>query len=296
MAKKYNRKKTKNWEKIARILVVLIAIVIWWLWDDDLQELPESQPSTGTSDAVSSQFLDGEALPGEIGVDTAVPQFIDTDSPAEEASPAGQEQEPVSVDTVEQVPAYSGEPFCLINDNQPDFTAKEKKTKKVFETYAPVDELDRCGVAYANICKALMPTEERGDISSIRPSGWEGNNNEYSFVDGGRIYNRCHLIGFQLAGENANRQNLITGTRYMNVDGMLPFENMVADYVKENGGHVLYRVTPVFAGDNLVADGVELEAWSVEDGGEGVCFHVFCYNVQPGVEIDYATGENWLAK
>ena len=139
-----------------------------------------------------------------------------------------------------------------------------------------------------------MPTEDRESISSVKPSGWQTAKYDTELVDGGYLYNRCHLIGFQLTGENANEENLITGTRYLNVEGMLPFENLVADYVKETGNHVLYRVTPVFSGTELVARGVELEALSVEDGGEGVCFHVYCYNNQPGIAIDYATGESWL--
>jgi DNA-entry nuclease len=136
-----------------------------------------------------------------------------------------------------------------------------------------------------------MPTEDRGNIGQVKPTGWV--TAKYDFVDGKYLYNRCHLIGFQLTGENANERNLITGTRYMNVDGMLPFENMIADYVKETRNHVLYRVTPVFNGDNLVARGVQMEAWSVEDAGDGICFNVYVYNAQPGITIDYATGENW---
>ena len=147
-------------------------------------------------------------------------------------------------------------------------------------------------MAYANVCQELMPTEERGSIGMVKPSGWQMA--KYDCVDGKYLYNRCHLIGYQLAGENANERNLITGTRYLNVTGMLPFENQVADFVEETGYHVLYRVTPIFEGLELVARGVEMEAWSVEDGGEGVCFHVFVYNIQPGVVIDYATGESHL--
>ena len=158
---------------------------------------------------------------------------------------------------------------------------------------AVAETLRRCGVAYACVGVDLMPTEERESISKVKPTGWV--QNQYDFVDGGSLYNRCHLIGFQLTGENANEKNLITGTRYMNVEGMLPFENQVADYVASTGNHVLYRVTPAFVDTELVARGVEMEAYSVEDQGRGVCFHVYCYNVQPGVEIDYATGENWEA-
>lgn len=182
------------------------------------------------------------------------------------------------------LPAYAGEPYVTINDNQPFFT-EEDYTTNSFETYSPLDSLGRCGSAYACVGQDLMPTEDRESISSVTPSGWI--NVQY---DGQYLYNRCHLIGFQLTGENANEENLITGTRYMNVDGMLPFENMVADYVKETDNHVLYRVTPVFDGDNLVASGVLMEAYSVEDDGEGVTFCVYAYNVQPGVTIDYATG------
>lgn len=195
--------------------------------------------------------------------------------------------------TIEALPAYSGEYYVVLNDNQPDFP-EEDKTERAFETYSDLDPLGRCGAAYANLGQELMPTEKRENISSIKPSGWV--QGSYAFVDGGSLYNRCHLIGFQLAGENANPLNLITGTRSMNTKGMLPFENMVADYIQETDCHVLYRVTPVYDGMDLVARGVQMEAWSVEDEGDGICFNVFCYNVEPGVEIDYATGENWLAE
>lgn len=195
--------------------------------------------------------------------------------------------------TVEEVLPYSGTPYAVINQNEPEFTDDEL-TDQSFEEYSRLDELNRCQTAVASIGRDLMPTEERGSISQVKPTGWHSV--RYDNVEGGNLYNRCHLIGYQLTGENANEENLITGTRYLNVEGMLPFENMVADYVKETGNHVLYRVTPVFEGDNLVASGVEMEAESVEDDGEGICFHVYCYNVQPGVEIDYRTGESRLAE
>lgn len=204
---------------------------------------------------------------------------------------------PAASDTAEvvalsDVPEFSGEPYVVINDNEPSFPA-EDFTSEDFEEYSPLDDLGRCGVAYANVGLETMPTEERGSISNVKPTGWKSV--QYDFVDGKSLYNRCHLIGFQLTGENANRQNLITGTRYMNVDGMLPFENLVADYVKETENHVLYRVTPIFEGDNLVASGVQMEAQSVEDKGAGVCFNVYVYNNQPGVTIDYATGDSWAS-
>lgn len=198
-----------------------------------------------------------------------------------------------SVISLEEIPAYSGSAYVAVNGNQPFFT-EEEYTAASYETYSPLDDLGRCGPAMANVGRDLMPTEERGAIGSVKPTGWQ--TAKYDFVDGKYLYNRCHLIGYQLTAENANKQNLITGTRYLNVTGMLPFENMVADYIKETNNHVLYRVTPVFDGDDLVAKGVLMEAWSVEDGGEGVCFNVYCYNVQPGVAIDYATGDNWQTK
>ena len=188
---------------------------------------------------------------------------------------------------LEDVPEFSGEPYAILRNNEPPFSSADV-TVEAYEYYSQLDHLGRCGYVMACIGQELMPTEERGSIGQVKPSGWQ--TVKYDFVDGKYLYNRCHLIGYQLSGENANCQNLITGTRYLNVEGMLPFENMVADYVKETGNHVLYRVTPVFVGNELVARGVVLEAWSVEDGGAGICFHVYCYNNQPGVVIDYATG------
>ncbi len=192
------------------------------------------------------------------------------------------------------IPAYSGTPYVSVFDNVPQFTDADKE-RGSFEEYSPLDSLGRCGVAFALIGTETMPTEERGSIGMIKPSGWHTVRYD-GLVDGDYLYNRCHLIGYQLAGENANENNLITGTRYLNTQGMLPFEDQVASYVQSTGNHVLYRVTPVFEGDNLVASGVQMEAWSVEDGGAGVSFNVYCYNVQPGVVIDYATGDSALAE
>ncbi len=194
-------------------------------------------------------------------------------------------------DSVMRAEAYQGEPYVVINNNVPQFTKKEIK-KKSFERYETLDKLGRCRTATACIGTDLMPSQKRKAIGMIKPTGWH--TKKYDFVDGKYLYNRCHLIGYQLTGENANRKNLITGTRYFNVEGMLPFENMVADFVKETENHVMYRVTPRFRGNNLLADGVQIEGYSVEDQGESICFNVFCYNVQPGVVIDYATGESRL--
>ena len=188
------------------------------------------------------------------------------------------------------IPAYSGTPYTEVNGNQPYFTEEELTTQS-FETYSELDSLGRCGMAYANVGQDLMPTEPRGEIGAVKPTGWHLV--KYDNVAGKYLYNRCHLIAYMLAAENANPQNLITGTRYLNVQGMLPFETKICDYVKSTGNHVLYRVTPIFDGDNLLADGVLMEAYSVEDAGEGICFCVFAYNVQPGIGIDYATGDNW---
>ncbi len=195
------------------------------------------------------------------------------------------------VANTDEIPPFSGEAYVAIHNNEPVFSEKEKTTK-AFETYTRLDSLGRCGVAMACVGREIMPTEERGSIGQVKPSGWQ--TVKYDCVDGKYLYNRCHLIGYQLTGENANERNLITGTRYLNIEGMLPFENMVADYVKETENHVIYRVTPVYTGNNLVADGVIMEGYSVEDEGEGICFHIYAYNCQPGVVIDYATGESRL--
>ena len=194
--------------------------------------------------------------------------------------------------TLENIPDYSGEPYVILNDNKPEFSSEDLTTNS-YEHYSELDELGRCGVAIACIGKDIMPTADRENISHIIPSGWM--QAEYENVDGKHLYNRCHLIGFQLTGENANEKNLITGTRYMNTEGMLPFENMVADYVDETNNHVLYRITPIFKEDCLVANGVQMEAMSVEDAGESICFNVYVYNVQPGIEINYKTGESTMA-
>lgn len=188
-----------------------------------------------------------------------------------------------------KLPDYSGSPYAIVENNIPSFSSDEL-TVIGYEKYSSLDAYGRCGVAIASCGKEIMPLEgeERGSISSIKPSGWI--QASYSGISGGYLWNRCHLIGWQLSAENANRKNLITGTRYMNVSGMLPFENMIADYITETENHVAFRVTPIFEGDNLVCSGVQMEAYSVEDNGEGICFNVYCYNVQPGIVIDYATG------
>lgn len=193
---------------------------------------------------------------------------------------------------LDDIPEFDGKtPYVIINNNEPNFPEEDFNSNS-FEKYSELDSLGRCGVAYANVSKETMPTEARGEISKVKPTGWH--TVKYDCVEGKYLYNRCHLIGYQLTAENANKQNLITGTRYLNVDGMLPFENQVAEYVKQENGHVLYRVTPIFEGNNLVPNGVQMEAESVEDKGKKVKFNVYAFNVQPNIKIDYLTGNSEL--
>ena len=212
------------------------------------------------------------------------PNASDTPTTPEEEDPPQTPSSPIDLNSI---PAFSNKPWVAINSNAPYFTSDQYTTES-YEKYSPLDKLGRCGVAIACVGIDLMPTEPRGDIGSVTPTGWHSV--EYDIVSGKYLYNRCHLIGFQLSGENANKYNLITGTRYLNIEGMLTFENMIADYVKETENHVLFRVTPIFEGNNLVASGVLMEAYSIEDEGDGICFNVYCYNVQPGITINYATG------
>ena len=211
-----------------------------------------------------------------------------TQKPTQKATTA-----PKAGASLESVMEYNGKSHAVVYNNKPQFQASEI-TDKAYEFYSPLDSKGRCGYVQACVGEELMPTGTRGSISSVKPTGWVQKVYSTSLVNGGSLYNRCHLIGWQLTGENANKKNLITGTRYMN-ENMIPFENMIADYIKETGNHVMYRVTPVFEGNNLVASGVHMEAYSVEDNGAGVCFNVYLYNVQPGITIDYKTGTSELA-
>lgn len=257
--------------------------------------------TTGTTEAVATSEITTEAFAGDDRdvagrpADTLSGKDDNSDisgdgSGSDVVAPTTESDRPAFV----AVPADDSEAYAIINDNMPGFSDEDKKSTEPFEEYSELDELGRCGVAYADICKELMPAKERGEIGQIKPSGWH--TVKYNgIVDGNYLYNRCHLIAYQLAGENANEKNLITGTRYLNVQGTVPFEDQVAQYVKDTGNHVLYRVTPYFEGDNLVANGVQIEAWSVEDEGSGICFNVFCYNVQPGIDIDYATGDSEIS-
>lgn len=238
-----------------------------------------SEYSDEYADNVSKAISDSESLLDSL-YSASEPTIVETTQPVI--------TEPVKEEIdLSEIPKFSDKAYIEINDNKPYFTSSEI-TSVSFEKYSDLDELDRCGVAIACIGKDIMPDEERGNIGSVKPSGWQ--TVKYDFVDGKYLYNRCHLIGYQLAGENANTKNLITGTRYLNIQGMLPFENMVADYIKETDNHVMYRVTPIFDNYNLLASGVQMEGYSVEDNGEGICFNVYCYNSQPYVTIDYSDG------
>ena len=272
---KKNKKIIFNLILLIIILVAIIA-VFYHFFKNEIQMLAEEAYLEFEED-----FLDEDVEDEYFGDYTIEDDMIENE---EETIVADSN---TTVSNLEEIPEYSGEIYVYINDNIPYFEDTEITTE-VFEIYSELDDLGRCGVAYANICLELMPTEERDSISSVTPSGWV-----QAKYNGEYLYNRCHLIGYQLAGENANELNLITGTSQFNVDGMLPFENLVADYIDVNtSNHVLYRVTPYFEGDNLVATGVEMEAYSVEDGGEGVCYNVFVYNVQDGITIDYSTGDS----
>lgn len=277
MENKYKRKnsrKKKNSLGLTGVLVILvIAGLIMAGTNDSLPDtqtteamMVQAQDSTSQTDAIQMSSEEAASL-AEAHIDTALEAFAS-----------------------ETIPEYSGNPYVELNGNVPYFTDEELSTT-AFELYSELDSLGRCGAGYANICKEIMPTEERGSIGMVKPTGWH--TVKYDCITDRYLYNRCHLIGYQLAGENANEKNLITGTRYLNVDGMLPFENEVADYVNDTDNHVLYRVTPVFSGDNLLASGVIIEAKSVEDNGAGVQFNVYCYNVQPGISIDYIEGQSW---
>lgn len=245
----------------------------------------EAPPGEPTPELASTGTPDG---PQE-------PQSAPAEDTNQQETEAVGENRPVTDDGVlsyRDVPAFEGNPYVYVNDGEPTFTDEQRAAEPGHEHYDELDELGRCTAAFAVVGPETQPTEKRGSIGEIRPSGWQMA--KYDFVEGKYLFNRCHLLGYQLTGENANPQNLITGTRYLNIQGMLPFENAVADYVDATGNHVLMAVTPIFEGDELVARGVRMMAESVEDGGEGVAFNVFCYNVQPGVVIDYGTGESML--
>ena len=278
----------KNAKKLLALLLSVVILLSFVGCDLDTTEydgsssIESSSTVSGTNDSnLSEDKLD------ESTTSSTTEQSKPTENPSNNAVGTGTAS-PVNPSTL---PAFSGTAYTTVNNNQPNFSAAELTTVG-YEKYSSLDSLNRCGTALASCGKEIMPgaNEERKSISSIKPTGWV--QKTYSGISGGYLWNRCHLIGWQLSAENANKENLITGTRYMNINGMLPFENMVADYIKETGNHVAYRVTPIFEGRNLVCSGVQIEAYSIEDDGDGVCFNVYCYNVQPGITINYLTGDS----
>ena len=277
---------------LASTLLFVLALTSGMLWGCSTGE--ETAPET--SAPIEQEQTEETPSPDE-STEADEPEAKPEPKPEAEPAPAEKPKPKPRTSaqkfTADDIPAYSGNYYVPVNDNIPFFSKKDLVVRDL-ESYSKLDSLGRCGVAISCIGTETMPTEERKSIGDVRPSGWVMK--KYDFVDGKYLYNRCHLIGFQLAGENANDRNLITGTRSFNVQGMLPFENMVADYVDQTGAHVLYRVTPIFKGDELVARGVLMEARSIEDSGAGVCFNVFVYNVEPGVVINYATGDNHADK
>ena len=296
----------KNKKSIGIIIAAVLVLLVGIIGGTDSNEnavtttdYTESIQSYRESTSVSEDVFQGaveefDVLSGS-SVENTTASRVSGESTQKESSATTKAQSNTGNHRValESIPAFSSKPYIVINNNVPGLSVSDR-TSTYFEQYTPLDSLGRCGVAFACLGRETMPTEERGAIGSVKPSGWK--TIKYDFVDGKYLYNRCHLIGFQLSAENANTRNLITGTRYMNVQGMLPFENMVADYIKETNNHVLYRVTPIFKGAELVCRGVQIEAYSVEDDGDGICFNVYCYNNQPGVTIDYSTGASELQK
>ena len=283
--------------KKKQIIILAIIILFFAAYLADREEKKEAATEKTTSES-STEITSVKDTPESTTQSSTEDSTEDsTDDSSEGSTVDSAEYDTEVVEDVpsglilSDIPPYSTEPYVEVNNNIPYFTSEEKSVTDSFEKYSELDSFGRCGVAYANLCRELMPTEERGEIGDIRPSGWH--TVKYNdLIEGNYLYNRCHLIAYSLAGENANPKNLITGTRYLNTVGMLSFEIMVANYIERSDNHVLYRVTPVFEGDNLVASGVEIEGWSVEDDGAGICFNVFCYNVQPYMDIDYVTGDS----
>lgn len=273
-----------------KAIMISLSFIIWLMLisgcgqmeENGISEPMQSDTATALIELFPSEMPDTDVEQEELSEEVSIP--IQEPTPSDELPFTEQS---INID---EIPAYSGTAYAVINNNIPYFTDSELSAVS-YEYYSELDSLGRCGVCVASIGQDIMPAEERGEIGNIKPTGWH--TVKYpGIIDGNYLYNRCHLIGYQLAGENKNVNNLITGTRYMNVEGMLPFENEVADYVQKTGNHVMYRVTPMFQGNNLLADGVLIEAESVEDNGSGILFNVFCYNVQPGITIDYATGDS----
>lgn len=305
----------RNWLKSIKIknwLAITLAVVVFFVGilgsptsetpnntdlggssysESQLDETNSSTTTEGNSSDASGNTTSSNISSTESSENQTSSNSTNTNNPTESSKPSSVGNGSAKPVSLSSIPAYSGSPYVTVNNNKPSFCSAELTTTG-YEKYSKLDSLNRCGVALASCGKEIMPgaNEERGSISSIKPSGW--NQAKYDGISGGWLWNRCHLIGWQLSAENANRENLITGTRYMNISGMLPFENMVADYIRETGNHVAYRITPIYDGNNLVCSGVQMEAYSIEDNGDGIEFNVYCYNVQPGIKINYADGSS----
>lgn len=294
--------KYKSLKKFPKFIITTVfscllvsSLIFGWAMIEVIKN-PDDYTTTNSSEelleTLNNEYLSNiETLTSDDnGLEITLNTATDITNSYHNKQPSGSLVSTAKID-LSDIPTFNNKPYVAINNNQPYFDADDFNCES-FEYYSSLDSQGRCGVVYACIGTELMPTEERGEIGQIKPTGWH--TIKYDVVDGKYLYNRCHLIGWQLTGENSNERNLITGTRYMNVQSMLPFENMVADYIKETNNHVLYRVTPIFEEDYLLANGVQIEAYSVEDNGEGICFNVFCYNAQPGIAIDYSTGKSRL--
>lgn len=273
------------------IYFLLCAFLLMNVWGCAFSDGPKDDVVQAPTESTTAVAVESTTETTVGTAESVTEASTESTTEADEETSAEDTVDEESAVSLEDVTPYSGEAFIYLNENVPQFTDEEKACTDAFEEYSELDSLGRCGVAFANICEEIMPTEERGEIGSIQPTGWH--TVKYpDLIEDVYLYNRSHLIAYSLAGENANELNLITGTRYLNQETMQIFELKVLDYVRSTKNHVLYRVTPDFEGDNLLASGVQMEAWSVEDGGEGICFNVYCYNVQPGIKIDYATGDS----
>ena len=288
-------KRNKRKIKIVAAIAVSLAILCLVFGTFDKDAKPNDDNIIIESTVASDANQDSESqLPSSDKLDSVLDNLKDKIKEEITENKNNSSNDNSSSISLSNIPEFNGKAYIAINNNEPSFT-KSEITNKSFEKYSNLDSLGRCGVVYACLGKETMPArdEERGSISNVYPSGWK--QAKYDTVDGKYLYNRCHLIGWQLSAENANKKNLITGTRYFNTEGMLPFENIVADYIYETGNHVMYRVTPIYNGNELVARGVQIEAYSVEDEGDGIYFNVYCYNNQPGITINYSTGASWLS-
>lgn len=273
----------------AMLFVMTITSCVPYNTGNDASDTDTSTSSAQTEIVTSEAEKETRSATTTTATTTSITETTTVSETTTSAATTVEPEKPTTPFSLSDIPPFSNTPYCEVNNNKPFFTDDEITTQS-YEYYPDLDSLGRCGACIACISLDMMPTTEREGIGMVKPSGWHLD--KYDFVDGKYLFNRCHLIGYQLTGENANLNNLITGTRYMNIQGMLPYENKTADYIRSTGNHVMYRVTPIFEENNLVSTGVLMEGYSVEDNGEGICFNVFCYNVQPHIVIDYSNGSS----